>query len=79
MACEILIPQPGIEPTPPTVETWSPNHWIAREFSPNMLLKVGKKTHGEAGSLVAPVQKVWLSLYLTLITLHLSPHLSFIP
>ena len=28
----ILIPRPGIEPVPPAVEMWSPNHWTAREF-----------------------------------------------
>ena len=27
MACGILVPQSGIEPTPSIVETWSPNHW----------------------------------------------------
>ena len=27
----ILIPWPGIEPTPPAVETWSPNCWTTRE------------------------------------------------
>ena len=27
----ILVPQPGIEPTPPAMEVWSLNHWIARE------------------------------------------------
>ena len=32
-ACEILVPQPGIEPVPPAVEGWSPNLWTAREFS----------------------------------------------
>ena len=32
MACGILVPQPGIEPVPPVVEAWSPNHWTAREF-----------------------------------------------
>ena len=30
-ACGILVPQPGIEPVPPAVEAWSPNHWTARE------------------------------------------------
>ena len=28
----ILVPQPGIEPTPLAVKEWSPNHWTAREF-----------------------------------------------
>ena len=27
----ILVPQPGIEPTPPGVEAQSPNHWTTRE------------------------------------------------
>ena len=30
-ACRILVPQPGIEPVPPAVEAWSPNHWTTRE------------------------------------------------
>ena len=31
MTCEILVPQPGIKPMPPTMEAWCLNHWIARE------------------------------------------------
>ena len=27
-----LSSRPGIEPVPPAVEAWSPNHWSAREF-----------------------------------------------
>ena len=27
----ILVPRPGIEPTPPAVEAWSLSHWTARE------------------------------------------------
>ena len=27
-----LVPQPGIEPGPPAVVAWSPNHWTARKF-----------------------------------------------
>ena len=30
-ACRILVPQQGIEPTTPAVETHSLNHWTARE------------------------------------------------
>ena len=30
-ACVILIPRPGIEATPPSLELWSLNHWITRE------------------------------------------------
>ena len=32
LGCRILVPQPGIEPMPPTVKAWSPNHWTPREF-----------------------------------------------
>ena len=31
MACGILVPRPGIEPMPPAMQAWSPNHWTARE------------------------------------------------
>ena len=31
MACGILVPGPGIEPAPPALEAWSPNHWTTRE------------------------------------------------
>ena len=31
MACEILLPQPGIEPVPPAGEVRSLNHWTTRE------------------------------------------------
>ena len=30
-ACGILVPQPGMEPSPPAVEEQSLNHWTARE------------------------------------------------
>ena len=31
-ACRILVPQSGIEPMPPAVETRSLNHWTTREI-----------------------------------------------
>ena len=31
MVCGILVPQPGMEPVPPTMEAWSLNHWTVRE------------------------------------------------
>ena len=31
VACGILVPQPGSEPTAPALETWGLNHWTARE------------------------------------------------
>ena len=33
VAYGILVPRPGIEPSPPAVEAQSPNHWTAREVS----------------------------------------------
>ena len=31
VACGILVPRPGIKPTPPALEAWSLNHWTTRE------------------------------------------------
>ena len=31
VACGILVPQPGIKPTLPALEAWSPNHLTTRE------------------------------------------------
>ena len=31
-ACGILVPRPGIEPTPSAVKAPSPNHWTARDI-----------------------------------------------
>ena len=30
--CGVLVPWPGIEPTPPEVEVQNLNHWITREM-----------------------------------------------
>ena len=30
VSCDILIPQPGIEPVPPALEIWILNHWTTR-------------------------------------------------
>ena len=37
---DLSSPQPGIEPVPPAVEAWSPNHWTAREFPCILLFKM---------------------------------------
>jgi len=29
--CEMLVPQPGIEPAPPALEVWNPNYWTTRQ------------------------------------------------
>ena len=39
MACNILVPQPGIELVPPAVELQNTNHWTAREV-PNLHSKL---------------------------------------
>ena len=36
----ILVPQPGVEPTPPAVEAQCPNHWTTREDPLRGFLKV---------------------------------------
>ena len=33
MACRILVPWPGIELAPPSLEAQSPNHWTTRDIS----------------------------------------------
>ena len=39
MACNILVPQPGIELVPPAMELQNTNHWTAREV-PNLHRKL---------------------------------------
>ena len=39
LACEILVPRPGIEPIPPAVKVWSLSHWTYREV-PKFILGV---------------------------------------
>ena len=40
MACGILDPQPGPEPTPSAVKVQSPNLWTTREFPQPQLLTI---------------------------------------
>ena len=35
----ILVPQPGMEPAPPALETQSPNHWTTREAPRSSFIK----------------------------------------
>ena len=39
-ACEILIPQPGIKPVPPTLGAQHSNHWTTREAPPFIYLTI---------------------------------------
>ena len=41
-ACGILVPHEGLKPCPLRLETQSPNHWTAREFSV-IVLKISLK------------------------------------
>ena len=41
LACEILVPQPGIEPMPSVVKGQSPNHWTTRELSKMQVFREG--------------------------------------
>ena len=45
MACEILVPKPGIEPRPPAVKVPSPNYCTAREFPPKSIFKRSAVKH----------------------------------
>ena len=47
LGCRILVPQPGIEPTPPTVKARSPNYWTPREFPQGAFLTVYYKAFQE--------------------------------
>ena len=38
VACEILVPRPGIEPVPLAVKAQRPNCWTAREFPASQIL-----------------------------------------
>ena len=31
VACVILVPRPGIDPSPPALQAWSLNHWLTRK------------------------------------------------
>ena len=39
VASGILLPQPGMEPVPGILETWSLNHWTASEVSGYRILQ----------------------------------------
>ena len=49
MACEILIPQPEMEPMPSAVETWSLNHWTTSEV-PSLHFKDKEKRGNDLNS-----------------------------
>ena len=48
MAYRILVPRPGIEPGPPAVEAWSPNHLTTREFPPHDQFMIKECNSGKA-------------------------------
>ena len=40
----ILVPQPGMEPTPPALDVWSLNHWTVKEV-PSLCVFEMLKSH----------------------------------
>ena len=50
VACRILVPGPGFEPTPPALGVWSPNHWATREVPKNSFLWTYKSNTMEKNS-----------------------------
>ena len=59
-ACAILVHWPGIEPVPPAVEAWSPNHLIAREFPVGSLTLAGR--HWIWSAVLSPISAAFKSL-----------------
>ena len=69
--CRILVPRPEIEPGPPAVEVWSPNHWTAREFPTEGLFAILWGSSGWANTcwplnyplIIRRILKLWQSVY----------------
>ena len=47
--CGILVSRPGIQPTPPALEVWSPNHWTTREVPTQPVLPASSRKELRAG------------------------------
>ena len=58
VACGILVTLPGIEPVPPSLETWSLNHWTARKSPLLQFLK--KKFMWGIGDIFKEIVSLWL-------------------
>ena len=43
-ACGILVPQPGMEPTPPALEGQSLNYWTTGEVIPAKIKKIATES-----------------------------------
>ena len=48
--CGILVPWPGIEPTPPALEAWNLNHWTNRDIPDKHVLN--KSQHISTGDVM---------------------------
>ena len=51
MACGILIPQPGLEPTPSAVKMQSPNLWTREFLQPQLLTIIYKEYYEQLSCL----------------------------
>ena len=59
-ACWILVPRPGIKPTPPAVEARSLNHWTAREVPECIQFQTQWKCNSMAGSMWNTCEKTYI-------------------
>ena len=57
VACGILVPEPGIEPVPPTVKVWIVDHWATRQV-PWLLVKSARLRQSHACEMLL---KPWVS------------------
>ena len=55
--CGILVPGPGIEPTPLALKAWSLNHWTTRKFSRIFYINKYPNKRNIRASLVAQMVK----------------------
>lgn len=51
MTCEILVPQPGVEPGPLAVRVQSSSHWTIWKFLKNLVLIKGEEEKEMTGVL----------------------------
>ena len=59
VALRILVPQPRIEPAPPGVEVWHPNHWTIRAFPEH--LKIGLFSYWVLRILCKSLSNMWFA------------------
>ena len=69
VAFRILVPHLGIEPGPPAVEAWNPNHWTSREVSVGLYFNNSKclhKTCCVSGTFISILQRLIHLIFISL-------------